>query len=122
MSKRKNGLLSLLTLLLLGIFSGCLKFDTPPQLEVIVLDSNDSGVTGAYVALFESETEWEKRINPVQAWRRTDNDGAALFNDLKENKYYVYARFNGLDNSFNGYATVEPLVLNQVRSIIIHIR
>jgi hypothetical protein len=122
MSKRKILLTCSLSLLLLGFFSGCIKYDTPPQLEVIVLDANESKVTGAYVTLFENEAEWEKRINPVQVWRRTDNEGAVLFNDLQENKYYIYARFDGMDNSFNEYSTVEPLVVNQVRSVIIHIR
>jgi len=122
MSKRKILLTCSLSILLLGFFSGCIKYDTPPQLEVIILDPNESRVTGAYVALFENLTEWEKRINPVQVWRRTDNDGVVLFNDLKENRYYIYARFDGMDNSFKEYSTVEPLVVNSVKSVIIHIR
>ncbi|MFA6126855.1 MAG: carboxypeptidase-like regulatory domain-containing protein [Bacteroidales bacterium] len=99
-----------------------MKFDTLPQLEIRVVDENGSVVSGAYVALFDSKIEWDNARNPVQVWRRTDQEGKVFFVDLQEMAYYVYARFDGKDNSFGGVNLSEPLRLNQKNKIEIEIR
>ncbi len=122
MSIRKILLLASVLMGLILLADGCIKVDTLPQLEILVLDEKGDEVEAAYVALFDSEAEWNKRENPVQVWRQTDADGKVLFVDLKEITYFVYVRFDGKDNSVEEVSTTEPLALNQRNKIIIHIR
>lgn len=104
------------------MLQGCIKFDTLPQLEILVLDEKGASVPGAYVALFESAGEWNSRENPVQVWRRTDSGGKVMFVDLKEITYFVYARFDGKDNSVDEISVPAPLQVNQRAKIVIHVR
>lgn len=103
-------------------FCSCGKIDNLPQLEVQVIDEAGSPVNGAYVALFETESEWSTRSNPLQVWRKTDAFGKVLFTDLKEIIYYVYVRYDGKDNSLDEISTVEALTLNRRTGLIIHVR
>jgi hypothetical protein len=107
-----------LTLLL----TGCFKLDTLPQLEIQVQDETGASVSGAYAALFESMDEWNNRKNPVQVWRKTESDGKVVFIDLKEISYYIYVRFDGMDNSVGEVSTTGSLKMNQRSKIVIHIR
>lgn len=122
MMRRRPYMIWLLSFCLVLLLDACIKVDTLPQLEILVLDEQGSIVTGAYVALFENAGEWETRKNPVQVWRRTGTDGKVLFVDLDEATYYVYARYDGKDNSVDEAATLETLQLNQKSRIIIHLR
>jgi hypothetical protein len=111
------------TILMLALlFNACSKPDTLPQLEILVLDKNNAGISGATVALFDSSEEWDKRLNPVQVWRSTDTEGKVLFVDLKEITYYIYVRFDGKDNSVGEVSTTQPLQVNQRTRIVVHIR
>lgn len=113
---------TVIIILLLAGAAGCFRLDTDPQLEVLVLDSNELPVGGAYVAVFESEAAWVERKNPAQAWRKTDAAGKVLFTDLREMKYFVYVRSGSADNSLGEYNTFGSLQVNRVSSIIIHVR
>ncbi|MCX6224588.1 MAG: hypothetical protein NTV01_07540, partial [Bacteroidia bacterium] len=72
---RKFLILGSIAFCLTIMLNACLKVDTLPQLEILVLDEKGAGISGAYVALFDSADEWNKRENPVQVWRRSDSDG-----------------------------------------------
>ncbi len=122
MISRKFYKLGSLALFLGLVLFGCIKVDTLPQLEILVLDENGAGISGAYVALFDNADEWNKRKNPVQVWRRTESDGKVVFVDLKEITYYIYVRFDGKDNSVGEISTAEALQVNKKSMIVIHIR
>jgi len=122
MIRQKKILSGLFALILVIAFSGCNKFDTLPQLEIQVVDESGATISGAYAALFDSHEEWNKRINPVQAWRMTDPYGKVVFTDLKEITYYFYVRFDGKDNSAGEIFVSEPLKLNQKTIVIAHLR
>ena len=111
-----------MVLVLTLVLGGCIKVDTPAQLEISVLDETGAGVSGAYVALFDSYEEWNSRENPVQAWRQTDSAGKVIFVDLKEITYYIYARIDGKDNSIGEISTVEHLQVNRRDKIVVHVR
>src|SRR5450759_2523557 len=99
MTRRKICILSSMVISMAFVHYGCSKVDTLPQLEIQVLDEKGANISGAYVALFDSADEWNKRINPMQVWRQTDLNGKVVFVDLKEITYYFYVRFDGKDNS-----------------------
>lgn len=122
MIRRKFCILGSMILGLALVPYGCIKVDTPAQLEISVLDDTGASVSGAYVALFDSNEEWNSRNNPVQVWRQTDSDGKVVFVDLKEITYYIYARFDGKDNSVGEISTMEKLQVNQRGKIFVHIR
>ena len=111
-----------LAICLAFMLPGCVKVDTLPQLEILVLDEAGASISGAFVTLFDNAEEWNIRKNPVQVWRRTDSEGKVIFVDLKEITYYIYARFNGKDNSVGEVFTAEALKVNQRSMIVIHIR
>ncbi|MFA5815029.1 MAG: carboxypeptidase-like regulatory domain-containing protein [Bacteroidales bacterium] len=122
MISRKFNILGSFALCLALVLFGCIKVDTLPQLEILVLDEKGASISGAYVALFDSADEWNIRKNPVQVWRQTDSDGKVVFVDLKEITYYVYVRFDGKDNSVGEVSTTEPLQVNQRNKIVVHVR
>ena len=104
------------------ITNGCAKMETLPQLEIQVVDEDGANVADAYVALFNSADEWNKRINPVQVWRKTDISGKVVFVDLNEIEYFIYVRYDGKDNSLYEVTTLEPLAVNTRKTMTIHIR
>jgi len=122
MKNRSKYFLMLLGLCLAFTFSGCVKVDTLPQLDIQVVDQNGTLISGASVALFANQEEWSKRDNPVQVWRTTGADGHVTFIDLEELSYYVYVRYDGKDNSLDEVKTTEPLQMNQRDQILVHIR
>lgn len=122
MTVRKLHILFSFALAMAFLFPGCMKFDTPPQLEIQVLDETGGIVPGAYVGLFDSPEEWINRDNPIQVWRKTGADGKVLFVDLAEIRYYVYVRFDGKDNSLDQFSTFVSLSVNKRHTITVHIR
>ncbi len=118
----KKRLIYLFVLLMAASFQGCFKLDSGPRLEILVVDQLENPVPGAYVALFETESEWSSRKNPVQVWRKTDAAGKVLFADLREIKYWIYARSGSLDNSLGEINTIEGLQNNKIASIVVHVR
>ena len=107
---------------LILVHTGCAKIDILPQLEITVLDDSGAVVPGADAALFSSADDWNKRLNPVQAWRRSDAAGKVVFVDLKEITYYIYIRSLGKDNSLNEVFTTEPLQKNHKDQLTVHLR
>ena len=122
MISRKFCILGSMVLVLALVFDGCIKVDTPAQLEISVIDDTGAGASGAYVALFDSYEEWNNRANPVQVWRQTDSAGKVVFVDLKEITYFIYARIDGKDNSIGEISIVEPLQVNRRDQIVVHVR
>lgn len=122
MTVRKFLLSGSMALCLTLVLSGCIKVDTLPQLEILVLDEKDAAIPGACVALFDNPDEWSKRENPVQVWRLTDSEGRVVFVDLNEITYYIYARFDGKDNSVGEISTAGAIQLNQKCMIVIHLK
>jgi hypothetical protein len=122
MTGRRIYLFGFILVTLLIMFDGCKKIDTLPQLQVIVLDDLGARIPGAYVALFDSAEDWNARNNPVQVWRQSDSEGKVVFMDLKEITYYIYARYDGKDNTVDEISTMEPLRVNQRSNIMVHVR
>ena len=122
MIKRRFLIFASFAICLALMLQGCVKVDSLPQLEILVVDETGACVSGAYVSLFDSSEEWSSRKNPVQVWRRTDSDGKVVFVDLKEITYYIYARFDGKDNSVGEVFTAEALQVNQRSMTVIRIR
>ena len=120
--KPNPGILTAMLLFLGFLFPGCIAIDTLPQLEITVLDDSGKAVPGAYVALFDSNDDWNQRSIPVLVWRKTDDVGKVLFIDLETKGYFIYARFENRDNSLSEIATAAPLELNRKHQIIVHIR
>jgi len=119
---RKAARLLLVTGLCCVWLAACERPDNLPQLEIVVLNTNLQPVEGTAVALFDSYEEWVALKNPVQVWRKTGTDGKVLFTDLQEMSYYMYARFGEQDNALDEITISEPLVINQRRTITIHIK
>jgi len=122
MTGKKFYIMVSLAISLALILHGCVKVETEPQLLIHVLDEKGKSVSGAYVALFDTADEWNRRLNPVQVWRRTDSEGKVVFTDLQEMTYYIYVRFDGKDNSIGEMSTTEALQANLRHVIVIHIR
>jgi hypothetical protein len=122
MIRRFKNLAAFTVLLLVLMLPGCYKPDTLPQLELLVVDENGDRVVGAYVAIFDTSEEWNKRVNPVQVWRRTNAEGIVSFVDLREIPYYFYVRYDGKDNSTDEISTRDSLVMNQRSKITVQIR
>lgn len=120
--RRYIPVVGLLALLLAFMVVSCIKTETLPQLEIVVLNESGAKVTGAMVALFDNQEEWSKMKNPVQAWRMTDADGKVVFVDLKEIIYYIYVRYDGKDNIIDEISTAQPLQMNKKNIIVIHVR
>ncbi len=71
--------------------------DNPPQLEITVVDAQQTFVSDAIVQLYETEENWKAKSNSVTE-KRTGNDGIALFSGLEEKKYYFYVEKAELNN------------------------
>ena len=113
--------LAILPLLLLGAFchTSCTKIDTPPMLEIKVVNTNGQAVSGVMVALFNGLDEWSMLENPVQVWRETDTDGKVLFIDMIEEIYYFYADGDSLSNIGHEIKLLEPLRMNEKRQVTV---
>lgn len=84
---------------------------TPPELHVIVQDSDEAPVEGADVTLYTSEEDYESESNELST-KTTNGDGKAVFteSDLKEpGFFYVRATYEALDNSASNIET--PYIL-----------
>lgn len=101
--------------------SACIKVDTPPAIEITVLDSFNNVVSDALVAIFDNQDEWAMRENPLQVWKKTDINGKVLFLNLQERNYYVFAEKGNLSNLKTEILTNNKLLVNQIQSLRIHI-
>lgn len=99
----------------------CIKVDTPPSLEITVIDQFNHPVKEALVTIFDSQEEWAMRENPLQAWKMTDDNGKVMFLNLQETNYFIYAEKGKLNNLKNEIKTAEYLLNNQIRLIRIHV-
>ncbi len=117
--RRKLSVLSLLFVVL--TMATCIKVDTPPALEVTILDSFDNTAGQVLVGIFDSQVEWAMGENPIQAWKMTDSNGKVMFANLKEKSYFIYAEKDNLNNLKNEIGTKTGLNINEIRSLLIHI-
>lgn len=109
------------SLLVLLVSVSCIRVDTPPVLEIIVLDQFNNPVSEAVVGIFDDREQWGMLENPAQVWKSTDEDGSVLFTGLFEKHYYIYAEKDGENNLKNEMVTQIPLMMNEQRRLIIHI-
>jgi len=99
----------------------CIKVDTPPSLEITVVDQYNNPVSEVLVSIFDKQEEWAMRENPLQAWKMTNADGEVLFVNLQEINYFIYAEKNDVNNIKNEIKTSDHLLINQKRLIRIHL-
>lgn len=113
----------LTAIVLAGFFylGSCRKIDTPPMLELTVVNTEGQSVSGVMVGLFDDLDQWGMLENPVQAWRETDVDGKVLFAGLREEIYYFYADADSLSNIGGKIKLTEPLRINETRQLRITI-
>ncbi len=72
--------------------------DVPPQLEVVVIDSDGNSVVGARICLYESLNDFKTEDNLVREIISTEN-GTALFQELlTEVIYYIRVKKQDKDN------------------------
>jgi len=117
--KRSLRIFSLIVLT--SYLAACIKVDTPPALEITVIDQYNNAVSGALIAIFDSQEEWAMRENPVQAWKMTDTNGKVMFVNLQEINYFIYAEKDNLNNLKNEIRISDIILNNQIRIIRIHI-
>ncbi|MEA1875970.1 MAG: hypothetical protein U9N86_03825 [Bacteroidota bacterium] len=108
-------------LLMMAYLLACIKVDTPPSLEITVLDQYNNPVEEVLVTIFDSQEEWAMRENPLQAWKMTDGNGKVMFVNLQETNYFIYAEKGKLNNLKNEIKTADNLLNNQIRLIRIHV-
>jgi hypothetical protein len=109
----------ILFLLFFTLILGCKKtiyIDSPPQLEIAVVDASNNKVLGAEVTIFLSEDDWQNKTNPV-AQITSDVNGSALFTDLEETIYYFYVQKGSLDNTLATSYFQNPLKMNEIRVV-----
>ena len=116
-----EGLFWMLFISSLLCFSSCTKVDTPPGLELRVVNTAGDPVSGVMLGLFDSMEEWSMRENPVQVWKRTDDTGRVLFVDLKEQIYFFFADGENKSNIAHEIRIIEALKLNEIRKITVTI-
>ena len=120
--RRKSECVKVLSLtLMLVTVAACVRIDTPPSLEITIVDSFNNVVSEALVALFDSQEEWALRENPIQVWKITDSFGEVQFLNLQEKNYFIYAEKGNLNNLTTEITTSSKLINNQIRLLIIHI-
>ena len=102
----KKYILSTLVLILLISFqqkSQAQLFKT--KLRITVVDKLGNIVQDAKVTLYKSKVDYDKEVNPVQAFQLTDSKGRVTFKGLSTIAYYVIVRKGDLDNFGGGEKT-----------------
>lgn len=112
-------ILSALAFCGLWINPACVKIDTPPMLEIRVVDIGGNPQEGIVVGLFDELDEWSMQQNPVQAWRETDKQGKVRFIDLQEIAYYIFADGDSVNNLGNKVRLDEALKYNEQRQLTV---
>jgi len=119
----KNSISMAFVFLLMSVFiNSCIKPDSSPRLEILVLDESGDPVTNAFVSLYETIEEWGMKETPVQAWKKTDKYGKVVFVTLNEIVYYIYVVKENKDNSDGFVKTEEILKLNEIVKVKIYIK
>ena len=109
-----------LFLLVTLAFSGCDRVfendvlsETPPELHVIVDDSDNEKVQGADVTLFGNQEDYDNKANALIS-KTTDQDGKAVFTktELAEpGIFFVHVEKDGITNEHTSVQT-KYLLLN----------
>lgn len=114
------------TMLLLGLMIlqfSCNKdeFVEPnPQMLISVVSNYMGPVPGATITLYNSKDEFYLKENPKKTVQ-TDSNGQALFENLKEQRYYFYVEKDGLDNSGDISATWNSLQFGKRSELVVKI-
>jgi len=103
------------------LLSSCIKIDVPPSIEIHVVDEFSNPIDQAFVGIFQNVDEWGMKENPVQAWKKTQEDGTVIFVELLEMNYYVVVEKGKLNNLRNEIRTTEVLKENRITKLVIHI-
>ena len=91
-----------------------------PQLLFTVVSGNMIFVEGATVSLYETQNDWESGINVVDSLQ-TDSTGQALFEDLKEQRYFFSVVKGELNNLADIQATWDSLRVGQRSEVLVKI-
>jgi len=75
------------------------------KLQITVVDKLGNVVQDAQVALYKNKSDYEKEVNPVQAFKLSDGKGKVTFKNLETKAYYVIVRKGDLDNFGGGEKT-----------------
>jgi hypothetical protein len=107
-------------LMLVVLISACseeiIYTDVLPQLEIKTLDANGNVAQNVQVSLYLTEADWLENTNKI-VQKTTDSNGNALFDNLEEKVYYIFAEKNN-QNNLNGISFFSaPLRKNEVRVI-----
>jgi len=97
----------------------CTRIDTPPALQLTIIDREGIPLQDVMVGLFDELDQWSMLENPVQPWRETGSDGKVMFNNLKENVYYFYADADSLSNISTMIKTDDSLIINEIRKLTV---
>ncbi|MCK5821088.1 MAG: hypothetical protein KAH17_04350 [Bacteroidales bacterium] len=117
----KSSIRTISLIAMMAYLQGCIKVDTPPALELIVIDQYNNPVGEVLLALFDTQEEWAMQENPLQAWKISDANGRVMFVNLQERNYFIFAEKDKLNNLKNEITTSDILLNNQIRQIRIHI-
>jgi len=93
------------------VLSACTKTEyeiLPPQLEIIVTDTNKKIISGVLISLFLNQEDWEQELNPVYTGL-TDNSGSIVFENLDEQIYLFRAEKEELNNNNDIVSFKTPL-------------
>lgn len=102
------------------ISTSCKKPETPeptppPQptsATITILDELGNPSAGAYVALYETESDYNNDTNPVQGIKQADNSGKVTFSPLEPAMYWIRAANVDRNNSGGANHTAKPLNAN----------
>lgn len=120
-NRKPEILIRVFIFLILLLPAACIQIDTPPSIEITVLDQFSNPVDQAAVALYSNLEQWGMGENPVQTWKLTNSEGKVIFVNLIEQNYYILAEKAELTNLKNEISTQVPLIANTRRQLIVHV-
>lgn len=103
------------------LLNSCIMIDEPPSIEIKVVDEFNNPVDQALVGVFQNFDEWGMKENPIQAWKKTQDDGKVIFVELLKMNYYIVVEKGKLNNLRNEIRTTEALTENRITKLVIHI-
>lgn len=89
------------------VFENEVETAIPPELHVIVKDTNDAKVSGVTIELYGNMEDFDNKINSI-AIKTTDTEGKTIFTESELTEpgiFYVHAEKNGATNATKITAT-----------------
>jgi hypothetical protein len=107
----KTGKFLIVSLIIILMLLSCKKTeyrDPPPQLKLIVKDSDQKPVNGAIVNLYLTVENFQEKTNSILS-DTTDSEGIVLISGLEELDYFFFVEKSGKNNFFGVASTSKPL-------------